>query len=351
MTLTLGPWDVTVNGLLSADQGHGIDLRDSGTYQSEVGVSMGAEIFANGTSSVGIAFAHTAIIGNNGTIKAGHTGIAEMGDANVQIYNHGLIEAQRFGIHVSSSGTHLINNFGTISGGDYAILGEDGVESVGNIGIIDGKIHLGDGNDILMNFIQEHGQRFDGKVTGVIDLGKGDDLLLGGKYAETVRDGDGKDTLKFGAGNDTWFGFLAGGDDGADSGAGGAGIDTYDASQSGVQGVVVNLDTKAHDGHAAGTADDSNALTAADSISGFENAIGTNFADFLYGSSANNTLTGLAGDDALFGFNGNDTLEGGAGLDRLNGGRGKDTLYGGDGQDIFDFNSIKDSVKGSKRDT
>ncbi|MEZ5875804.1 MAG: type I secretion C-terminal target domain-containing protein [Hyphomicrobiales bacterium] len=41
----------------------------------------------------------------------------------------------------------------------------------------------------------------------------------------------------------------------------------------------------------------------------------------------------------------------GAGLDRLDGGRGKDTLYGGDGQDVFDFNSIKDSVKGSKRDT
>ncbi|MEZ5875803.1 MAG: hypothetical protein R3D30_13640 [Hyphomicrobiales bacterium] len=69
---------------------------------------------------------------------------------------------------------------------------------------------------------------------------------------------------------------------------------------------------KRTDGHAAGTADDSNALTAARTrFPGFENAIGANFApDFLYGSSANNTLTGLAGDDALFGFNGNDTLEG-----------------------------------------
>ncbi|MEZ5827865.1 MAG: hypothetical protein R3D01_05520 [Hyphomicrobiales bacterium] len=63
-----------------------------------------------------------------------------------------------------------------------------------------------------------------------------------------VRDGDGKDIIKLGAGNDTWFGFLAGGDDGTDLIEGGTGIDTYDAGKSGVQGVVVNLDTKAHDG-------------------------------------------------------------------------------------------------------
>jgi Ca2+-binding RTX toxin-like protein len=59
---------------------------------------------------------------------------------------------------------------------------------------------------------------------------------------------------------------------------------------------------------------------------------------------------GEDGNDTLIGGNGNDMLNGGAGLDTIRGGRGKDSLFGGADHDLFDYNSIKDSLRGSKRD-
>ena len=51
-------------------------------------------------------------------------------------------------------------------------------------------------------------------------------------------------------------------------------------------------------------------------LAGFENAVGSSFADHLIGNGRANWLSGGAGDD---------TLTGGAGADRLNGGAGSDT--------------------------
>ncbi|MGH6736814.1 MAG: calcium-binding protein [Methyloceanibacter sp.] len=59
---------------------------------------------------------------------------------------------------------------------------------------------------------------------------------------------------------------------------------------------------------------------------------------------------GFDGNDTLIGGSGNDVLDGGAGMDTIRGGLGKDQLYGGADRDFFDFDSIKDSVKGGKRD-
>jgi parallel beta-helix repeat protein len=68
------------------------------------------------------------------------------------------------------------------------------------------------------------------------------------------------------------------------------------------------------------------------------------------GSGTSGHVFGDAGDDKLIGGKENDTLDGGADSDLLRGGRGKDKLFGGPDDDSFDFNSIKDSVRGSKRD-
>jgi hypothetical protein len=46
----------------------------------------------------------------------------------------------------------------------------------------------------------------------------------------------------------------------------------------------------------------------------------------MVGSTADNVLTGGAGNDSLFGMAGNDTLFGGTGVDRLSGGDGIDTI-------------------------
>ncbi|MET0889552.1 MAG: Ig-like domain-containing protein, partial [Stenotrophomonas maltophilia] len=55
--------------------------------------------------------------------------------------------------------------------------------------------------------------------------------------------------------------------------------------------------------------------------------------DDLYGGDGDDTLRGEAGDDKLWGDLGRDTLYGGAGVDELRGGDGDDTLYGDDGDD------------------
>jgi autotransporter-associated beta strand protein len=73
----------------------------------------------------------------------------------------------------------------------------------------------------------------------------------------------------------------------------------------------------------------------------------------IYKGKGNGTsakVLGEEGKDKLFGSKANDKLDGGANSDLLTGGRGKDSLFGGADSDTFDFNSIKDSLRGSKRD-
>jgi Ca2+-binding RTX toxin-like protein len=70
----------------------------------------------------------------------------------------------------------------------------------------------------------------------------------------------------------------------------------------------------------------------------------TEAADFLWGTTANNTFNGLGGNDLLFGNEGNDVLNGGDGDDLLNGGTGNDTMAGGTGDDVYVVDSISDVV-------
>ena len=83
---------------------------------------------------------------------------------------------------------------------------------------------------------------------------------------------------------------------------GGAGIDTVSYEAAGA-GVDVSLTTGTATGHGS------------DTLAGFENVIGSAFADFLTGDAGANTLEGGDGDDRLFGRLGVDTLIGGAGTD------------------------------------
>ncbi|MGH6736630.1 MAG: calcium-binding protein [Methyloceanibacter sp.] len=61
----------------------------------------------------------------------------------------------------------------------------------------------------------------------------------------------------------------------------------------------------------------------------------------VFGGAGNDVITGGIDHDTFFGDDGNDTLTGGLGRDRLTGGADRD---------FFDFNSVKESVKGANRD-
>jgi Ca2+-binding RTX toxin-like protein len=149
------------------------------------------------------------------------------------------------------------------------------------------------------------GSALDDVLTGntaanLLTGGDGSDLLDGDAGADSLYGGAGNDTLKGGAGSDIL--------------SGGTGIDTADYSAS-TSGVNVTINGTVSGGDAAG-----------DTLSGFENLIGSALNDTLTGDTANNYLSGGAGRDSLVGGDGDDTLAGGAGIDTLSGGSGMDYI-------------------------
>jgi Ca2+-binding RTX toxin-like protein len=166
-----------------------------------------------------------------------------------------------------------------------------------------------------------------GPIHNFLDGGSGDDLVVGGAFADDVIGEDGNDRLYGGGGDDLVFGdagrdqlhggsgadFLLGGG-GDDKMFGDAGDDRLDASHGndlvhggdgsdtveylwGDGGVSIDL--------AAGIARES-ADGSVDRLVSIENAVGSFFDDVLRGSDSANILVGDAGDDILTGGGGAD---------------------------------------------
>jgi Ca2+-binding RTX toxin-like protein len=73
--------------------------------------------------------------------------------------------------------------------------------------------------------------------------------------------------------------------------------------------------------------------------------------DFLVGTAADETISGLEGDDTLYGGAGIDTINGDAGNDTIYGGAGDDTLNGGTGSNTVYGNEGNDTLQGGGSDT
>lgn len=169
-------------------------------------------------------------------------------------------------------------------------------------GLDNDQITGGAGNDTL------YGEGGNDQILG----GVGDDTLYGNNGADTLNGNDGADTIYGGDGDDIINGDAD--NDTIDGGAendtmtGGLGTDTVTYATA-ASAVTVNLATAtAQNTIGAGT----------DTISGFENLIGSAFNDKLTGDTGNNTITAGDGDDVVIGGAGNDTLTGGNGTDTIN---------------------------------
>jgi Ca2+-binding RTX toxin-like protein len=160
-------------------------------------------------------------------------------------------------------------------------------------------------------------------VDDVLSGGRGNDWLYGLGGDDMLFGDGGNDTLHGGAGADTMFG--------------GNGIDTVSYVYS-PSAVTVGLNT--HEG-IGGDAE-------GDQIWEFENVIGSDGDDWLYGDEAGNFMQGGKGEDYVRGFSGDDFLEGGAGVDLLNGDDGNDVLNGGDGADKMWGGNADDLMHGGK---
>ena len=150
--------------------------------------------------------------------------------------------------------------------------------------------------DLIKNFEFVYGGAGNDKITG-----NGGDNCLVGK--------DGNDTLIGGLGNDELLG-----EAGDDTITGGAGADKMDGGGNTAAG-----DTVSYAGSAGGVLVDLSGVTDialggdadGDTISGFENVIGSDKNDQLRGDDGKNVLNGGDGVDILIGGKGDDTLNGG----------------------------------------
>ncbi|WP_181832449.1 calcium-binding protein [Bosea caraganae] len=220
----------------------------------------------------------------------------------------------------SAAGNVLLGGLGNDvlhgRGGDDLLAGGAGADH------LDG----GDGNDTAVYSDSAAGVTIDlaystawgGEADG--DVLVSIENLIGSVHADALLGSHGANRLSGGRGDDVLHG--RGGDDlleggaGADVIDGGDGQDTVSYANSDA-GVDIHLVTgRALGGHAHG-----------DTLISVEHAIGSAYNDTIsaYGSTADTTLSGGAGNDQLTGGSGNDTLIGGSGSDRLSGGAGIDT--------------------------
>lgn len=108
-----------------------------------------------------------------------------------------------------------IVNEGTISGATGSLTFIfSGADTIRNDGLLDGRAMLGAGDDVY------HGEA--GRVSGAVWGQAGDDLLVGGVWADILGGGSGDDTITGGAGADALTGST-----GADCISGGSGDDVF----------------------------------------------------------------------------------------------------------------------------
>jgi Ca2+-binding RTX toxin-like protein len=204
LTLTSGPWTITVKGNVHSSGDEAIVLQDAGAFVSTMTIGKDATIATTALNRAAIATLHATNITNAGHITSinGIAGIDEIGSGDFRIQNvkGGSIQGP-VGIFVESLGTHTIVNAGVINA-PTAISSLAGIEKVTNYGSLLGDVHLGAGNDTFTNFKKTPHIVKQGTVTGEIFGEAGNDVLKGGSHREVLVGGLDKDTLTGGGGRD-----------------------------------------------------------------------------------------------------------------------------------------------------
>ena len=339
-----GIGDDTLNGGAGADiltGGDGVDVADYSSSTAGVSVNLATGLGAGGDAQgdklatienlIGSNFADV-LTGNAGanTLRAGAGNDVLVGSGGGDIMDGGAdVDAADYSASTAGVQVNLATGLGDggFAAGDTFISIENLIGSnfadvlTGNSGA--NILRAGAGNDLLVGSgggdIMDGGADVDAadysastagvQVNLATGLGAGgfaagDTLigienLVGSKFNDVLTGDAGANLISGGAGVD-----LVVGGAGADSLNGGADIDTVSYATS-TAGVTVNL------GLGTGLGGDAES----DTLSGFENLIGSNFADILFGDAGKNTISGGTGNDHLYGTGGGDTFDGGAGLD------------------------------------
>nr|WP_310523070.1 calcium-binding protein [Polymorphobacter sp.] len=219
--------------------------------------------------------------------------------------------------------------------------------TVVNQGRITGLVQFGVGDDVL-----------DGanSLAALVAIGgAGNDRLTGGAFDDRLEGGLGGDTLIGGGGNDSLDGGAAAdtldGGSGNDRLSGGTGNDSYVVDSQ--ADLIFENPGEGTDSVTASTgfylyANVEN-LTL-DAAAGDIFGVGNDLGNTITGNGGSNLLIGGAGDDIIFGDSGIDALFGETGDDSLNGGAGIDYIVGGAGNDVVSGNADADALYGEDGD-
>jgi len=179
-------------------------------------------------------------------------------------------------------------------GGDDALIGD--VLAASGDDVYDG----GGGFDSVSYPLVKSGVTVDLAKSGPQETGNGNDSfseiegVIGSEFGDTLFGSAAANSIKAGQGDDT-----VEGRGGEDLLSGGSGTDTLTYADA-PAGVTVDL--------GAGTASGGDGKDSLD-LNGFENLIGSPFADSLTGSAAANQITGLAGSDTVQALAGPDRVD------------------------------------------
>ncbi len=297
----------TGNDVVSGNAGN--DLLDAGDGNDTVGGSLGDDTVwgGNGDDSINGGQNNDYLDGGAGddlfVAMAGDDTL--VGDSGVDTANYGTAtEAIVVNLNTTvaqtisaSSGTDLLSGIENLIGSAF----NDSLNGDANANRLDGLA----GNDsVAGNSGNDYLDLGDGNDTAA--GGMGDDTVVGGNGDDVLSAGQGNDFIDGGAGNDVGTGMI-----GNDTMLGGDGVDTANFGSS-TDGVTVNLSVL--------TAQYISAVSGTDTLSGFENATGSPYADTLTGDANANQLEGLAGADTLTGGLGADNFRFGSPAD------GNDTI-------------------------
>jgi Ca2+-binding RTX toxin-like protein len=205
-----------------------------------------------------------------------------------------------------------------------------------------------------------------------------DRTIIGTDRSETLRGGQGLDSIVSGGGDDVLWGFgsrdyLTAGPDGNCTLYGGGDDDVFYAGR-GVDVLYGGVDddyfislpnATRHDTIYGGAGDDyisyelwtvgvvvdmrrvpSGAWASVDVLFSIEDLFGSDANDTVVGNSVRNYLNGRGGDDRLSGLSGDDLLIGAEGDDTLIGGDNQDALFGDDGDDVLIGGKGSDTLLG-----
>lgn len=205
------------------------------------------------------------------------------------------------------------------SSGNDKIFGQRGNDQLfGNAG--NDQLFGGIGDDSAISGGADNDLLSGGLGTDVLDGGAGSDLARGDGTIDVIEDsgGAGTDTLSFATGVTPGF-------------AGSVVVSGFPGEgASEERGVYVRLDGSPACGIYQACNNSARLGGGNDEIAvaGFENVIGSPFADEIVGSGSANKIYGGGGVDLVYGGGGNDEIYGGADGDYLSGGEGSDTVFG-----------------------